>query len=40
VIHAQLRTACGGPPSAIASADELQQRVDRIREWAVTGRRD
>ena len=40
VIHAQLRSACGGPPSAIASADELQQRVDRIREWAVTGRRD
>jgi len=39
VIHAQLRSACGGPPSAIASGDELQERIDRIREWAVTGRR-
>ena len=39
VVHAQLRSACGGPPSAIASGEELQQRIDRIREWAVTGRR-
>ena len=39
VIHAELRTACGGPPSAIASAEELRQRIDRIREWAVGGRR-
>jgi superfamily II DNA or RNA helicase len=39
VIHAQLRSACGGPPSAIASGEELQERIDRIREWAVTGRR-
>ncbi len=40
VIHASLRAACGGPPTAIASAEELQERIDRIREWAVTGRRD
>ncbi|MCW2812262.1 MAG: hypothetical protein JWP61_2720, partial [Friedmanniella sp.] len=39
VIHAELRTACGGPPTAIASAEELQERIDHIRHWAVTGRR-
>ncbi len=39
VIHATLRSACGGPPTAIASAEELQQRIDHIREWAITGRR-
>ncbi|MFC7625551.1 DEAD/DEAH box helicase [Microlunatus sp. GCM10028923] len=38
VIHTELRNACGGPPSAIASADELQQRIDMIRDWAITGR--
>ena len=36
VIHAELRSACGGPPSAVASADELQQRIDEIRHWAIT----
>ena len=36
VIHAELRAACGGPPSAVAGADELQQRIDHIRHWAVT----
>ncbi|WP_375433554.1 DEAD/DEAH box helicase [uncultured Friedmanniella sp.] len=40
VIHSQLRTACGGPPTAVASAHELQVRIDRLREWAVSGRRD
>ncbi|HEU5485711.1 MAG TPA: DEAD/DEAH box helicase [Microlunatus sp.] len=35
-IHAELRSACGGPPTAVASADELQQRIDHIRHWAVT----
>ena len=40
VVHAQLRSTCGGPPTAIASAEQLQDRIDRIREWAVTGRRD
>jgi superfamily II DNA or RNA helicase len=39
VIHAELRTTCGGPPSAVASAEELQQRIDTIRDWAVSGRR-
>jgi superfamily II DNA or RNA helicase len=36
VIHAELRSACGGPPSAVASAEQLQQRIDQIRQWAVT----
>ena len=36
VIHAELRAACGGPPSAVAGADELQQRIDHIRHWAIT----
>jgi hypothetical protein len=39
VIHAELRSACGGPPSAIATADELRQRIDHIRHWAISGRR-
>ncbi len=38
VIHTELRKASGGPPSAMASAEELQQRIDLIREWAITGR--
>ena len=39
VIHAELRGVCGGPPSAVASAVELQERIDRLRSWAVNGRR-
>ena len=39
VIHAELRSACGGPSSAIATADELRQRIDHIRDWAISGRR-
>jgi superfamily II DNA or RNA helicase len=39
VIHAELRAVCGGPPSAVASAAELQERIDRLRSWAVNGRR-
>jgi hypothetical protein len=38
VIHAELRAGCGGPPSAMASGEELQRRIDRIREWAVLRR--
>jgi len=34
VTHAALRKDCGGPAAAIATADELQARIDRIREWA------
>ena len=35
VIHADLRTACGGPPTAVASADDLERRIGTIRSWAV-----
>ena len=34
VIHAELRTACGGPPTAQATAVQLQERVDQVRAWA------
>lgn len=39
LIHAELRSSCGGPPSAAASADELQQRIDHLRGWATSRRR-
>ena len=32
--HAALRRDCGGPPAAVASAAQLQARIDRLREWA------
>ena len=38
-IHAELRRECGGPPSAQASADQLQERISTIRRWAASGRR-
>jgi superfamily II DNA or RNA helicase len=34
VTHAALRKDCGGPPAAVATADQLQARIDRLREWA------
>jgi hypothetical protein len=34
VTHAALRKDCGGPAAAIATAEQLQSRIDRIREWA------
>lgn len=34
VTHAALRRECGGPPSAQASAEQLSERIDRIRGWA------
>ena len=33
-IHATLRRECGGPAAAVATADELRNRIDRIRDWA------
>jgi superfamily II DNA or RNA helicase len=33
-IHAELRAACGGPPTPQASADELQERIETMRQWA------
>jgi hypothetical protein len=34
VTHAALRKECGGPPAAVASAEMLRKRIDRLREWA------
>ncbi len=33
-VHAELRSACGGPPSAQATAQQLQDRIDTMRRWA------
>jgi superfamily II DNA or RNA helicase len=34
MIHAELRRVCGGPPAAVATADELSHRIDTLRAWA------
>jgi superfamily II DNA or RNA helicase len=34
-IHAVLRRTCGGPAAAAAGAEELRERIDLIRDWAV-----
>ncbi|RJL24584.1 DEAD/DEAH box helicase [Bailinhaonella thermotolerans] len=34
VIHSELRRACGGPPVAQATADQLRDRIAKIRQWA------
>ena len=34
VTHAALRKECGGPAAAVASAEMLRKRIDRLREWA------
>ncbi|WP_026876403.1 DEAD/DEAH box helicase family protein [Jiangella gansuensis] len=36
VIHTELRKACGGPPAALATAAEIQERIDTIRSWAIS----
>ncbi|MCX5042574.1 DEAD/DEAH box helicase [Aldersonia sp. NBC_00410] len=33
VIHGELRRQCGGPPTAIASADQLTERIAALRRW-------
>ncbi len=38
VTHASLRKDCGGPAAAVATADQLRARIDRIREWAAQRR--
>ena len=35
ITHAALRKECGGPAAAVANAEQLQKRIDRLREWAV-----
>lgn len=34
-IHVDLRRACGGPEVARASADQIQERIDKLRGWFV-----
>jgi len=38
VIHNELRRACGGPPLPQATADQIRDRIDTIRRWAISGR--
>jgi hypothetical protein len=33
-IHAQLRKECGGPPTAVATAQQVQDRIEVLRRWA------
>jgi len=33
VVHGELRTACGGPPTAMATIDQLEQRIATLRTW-------
>ena len=35
ITHAALRKECGGPAAAVATADQLHARIDKVREWAV-----
>ncbi|GAB2451985.1 DEAD/DEAH box helicase [Nocardioides hungaricus] len=35
ITHAALRQECGGPAAAVATAEQLRDRIDRIREWAL-----
>jgi hypothetical protein len=38
-VHTALRTACGGPATPQATAEQLQERIDTLRSWATSGRR-
>jgi superfamily II DNA or RNA helicase len=33
VIHGDLRRQCGGPPTAMASVDQLEERIATLRSW-------
>jgi superfamily II DNA or RNA helicase len=35
ITHAALRKECGGPAAAVATAEQLHARIDKVREWAV-----
>ncbi len=37
-IHAELRRACGGPPQAEATAEQIRARIGMLRRWATSGR--
>ncbi|KAA8745065.1 DEAD/DEAH box helicase [Corynebacterium tuscaniense] len=32
-IHTEVRKACGGPPTALCSADQLRKRIAYLRDW-------
>jgi superfamily II DNA or RNA helicase len=34
VIHNELRRVCGGPPSAEATAGQIEERIRKVQEWA------
>jgi superfamily II DNA or RNA helicase len=34
ITHSALRKDCGGPAAAVATGDQLRERIERIREWA------
>jgi hypothetical protein len=38
VIYNELRRTCGGPPLPQATADQIRDRIDTIRRWAISGR--
>jgi superfamily II DNA or RNA helicase len=38
VIHSELRNACGGPAIPQASAEQIQARIEKIRQWALSRR--
>jgi superfamily II DNA or RNA helicase len=38
VIHNELRNSCGGPPIPQASAEQIQARIQMIRQWALSRR--
>lgn len=33
IIHGELRRSCGGPPTAMASVEQLQERIAALRTW-------
>jgi superfamily II DNA or RNA helicase len=33
VIHNELRTSCGGPPTAMANIEQLEERIATLRSW-------
>ncbi|GAA3752511.1 superfamily II DNA or RNA helicase [Spinactinospora alkalitolerans] len=38
MIHNELRRACGGPPIAQATAEQVRKRIAKLRSWATGGR--
>ena len=32
-IHTEVRKACGGPPTALCSADQLRERIKYLTQW-------